>query len=80
MPRYYFHLFNDITSLDEEGVDLPNDAVAIQRAAENARAMAADSVSNGHLVLDHRIEVENDHGETIGTIKFRDVVAVKDRA
>ena len=78
MPRYFFHLFNDVTALDEEGQELPNDAAALQRGAENARAMAADSVLRGHLILDHRIEVENDRGQTIGTIKFRDAVAVKE--
>jgi hypothetical protein len=60
MPRYYFHLFNDVTSIDEEGVELPNDAVALQRGADNARHMAADSVLHGHLILDHRIEVQRE--------------------
>ena len=80
MPRYFFHLFNDVTALDEEGQELPNDAAALQRGAENARAMAADSVLHGHLILDHRIVVQNDRGQDIATIKFRDVVAVKERA
>ncbi len=80
MPRYFFHLFNDQTVLDDEGVYLPNDAVALQRGAHNARAMAADSVLQGHLILDHRIEVQTEAGETIGTIYFRDVVTVKERA
>jgi hypothetical protein len=80
MPRYFFHLFNDVTALDEEGQELPNDAAALQRGAESARAMAADSVLRGHLILDHRIEVENDRGETVGTIKFRDVVDVREGA
>lgn len=77
MRRYYFHLFNDETVIDKEGLVLPNDAVALQAGAKNARAMAADSVSKGHLVLHHRIEVQNDGGETIGTIHFRDVVQVQ---
>ena len=76
MPRYFFHLFNDIDALDDEGQELPNDAVALQRAAENARAMAADSVCRGRLVLDHRIEVKSDGGKCIGTVHFRDVVQV----
>jgi hypothetical protein len=77
MPRFYFHLFNDITSIDEEGVELPNAAVAVQRAKENARYMAAQSVLQGHLILDHRLEVADEHGKTIETVHFRDVVEVK---
>ena len=76
MPRYYFNLYNDITSIDEEGSDLPNDAVALQHAARTAREMAAESVRNGHLVLDHRLEVTDEDGRSVGTVYFRDVVRV----
>ena len=77
MPRYYFHLFNDLTSIDPEGISLPNDAVAVQKAAANAREMAAESVRQGHLVLDHRIDVANEDGDVIGTVHFRDVVQIR---
>jgi hypothetical protein len=39
--------------------------------------MAAESVCNGHLVLDHRIEVMREDGRKVGTIHFRDVVKVQ---
>jgi len=76
MPRFYFHLFNDVTCRDEEGAELPNAVVALQRGALLAREMAAESVKDGHLILDHRIEVTNEHGDRIGTIHFSDVVEV----
>jgi hypothetical protein len=76
VPRYFFHLFNDETVLDDEGKELPTDAAAIEEAALNARVMAADSVRHGHLVLDHRIEVACEDGRTVGTVRFRDVVRV----
>lgn len=76
MRRFYFHLFNDITVRDPEGIPLPNDAVAMQRAANSAREMAAQSVREGRLVLDHRIEVTDDRGECVGIVYFRDVVRV----
>ena len=77
MPRYFFHLFNDETILDEEGAEVPNAAVALQSAARMARGMAAESVREGHLVLDHRIEVADESGETIGVVHFRDVVQIQ---
>jgi hypothetical protein len=80
VPRYYFHLFNDVTALDEEGADLPNEAAALRQAEADARHMAASSVEEGHLILDHRIEVANEHGHTIGTVRFGDVVVVKTSA
>lgn len=80
MARFYFHLFNDLTSIDEEGVDLPNVAAAMERAIAYAREMAAESVREGHLVLDHRIDLANDARQTIETVYFGDVVRVKQTA
>ena len=76
MPRYYFHLFNDETIRDEEGSEVPNAAVALQSAARMAREMAAESVREGRLTLDHRIEVADEAGERVGVVHFRDVVQI----
>jgi hypothetical protein len=78
MARFYFHLFNDITSIDEEGADLPSETAAMQRAKATAREMAAESVREGHLILSHRIDVGDELGETIATVRFGDVVQVRD--
>ena len=77
MPRYYFHLYNDAEILDHEGLELPNQAIALQRAADAAREMAAQSVRDGRLVLDHRIVVCDQGGTEVGTVYFRDVVQVE---
>jgi hypothetical protein len=55
---------------------LVNDAEALQAAANMAREMAAESVREGRLILDHRIEVTDVEGCPIGKIHFRDVVKV----
>lgn len=78
MRRYYFHLYNDETSVDEEGTELPNEAVALQKAADQARSMAAQSVLHGHLVLHHRIEVVDDKGAKVGTVHFGNVVEIQE--
>ena len=77
MPRYYFDLFNDITSVDDEGVQLRNDASAMREGIRNARVMAADSVCHGKLNLDHRIEVRSAQDRSVGTVYFRDVVKIE---
>lgn len=77
MPRYFFHLFNDETVLDREGSEVPDAATALQSAAHMARAMAAESVRNGRLVLNHRIEVTDDSESTVGVVHFRDVVRIE---
>jgi hypothetical protein len=42
-----------------------------------ARNMAAESVREGHLILDHRIVVCAEDGNQVGVIHFRDDVAVQ---
>lgn len=80
LRRFYFHLYNDFTSIDEEGSELPNEAAALQRGAQLARQMAAESVREGQLTLGHRIEVTDKAGKIVGTVYFRDVVEVRPTA
>ena len=73
MPRFFFHLHDGVESRDEEGIELPNAAVALQRAALAARKMAAENVLSGRLGLDHRIVVEDENGRHVGTLQLGDV-------
>jgi hypothetical protein len=76
VPRYFFHLFNDLTACDPEGQELPDDAAAIEQAIINIRALASETVCEGRLNLNHRIEVRTADGETVRTVYFRDAVEV----
>ncbi len=55
MPLYYFNLFNDDVTMDDEGVELADDEAARAHAVKEARVMAADTVLHGHLTGSHRI-------------------------
>lgn len=75
--RFYFHLHNDVHTVDEEGRELP-DAQAARALAENeAQVMAAESVRVGHLDLSHYVEVADENGETLFKVTFGDVVSVR---
>jgi hypothetical protein len=76
VPRYFFHLFDDMTSMDEEGKELPSVHHAHAEAVSNAREMASAEVMHGHLHLSHRIEVADADGTVVDTVWFRDVVEV----
>lgn len=76
MPRFYFHLYDDFVSIDEEGRDLPSRQAAHAEAVASAREMACAEVLEGQLQLDHRIEVAEATGNVIDTIWFRDVIQV----
>jgi hypothetical protein len=76
VPHYFFHLYNDLETHDEEGRDLPGIEAARRAAEEDARHMAAESVRAGRLPLDHFVEVAADDGQPLFRVTFGDVVEV----
>ena len=76
VPRYFFHLYDDIAVMDEEGVDLPDDHAARAIALQNAREMACAEVEEGRLVLEHRIDLVDESGRQVGAINFRTAVGL----
>ena len=83
MPRYYFHLHNDLTTTDEEGRELADVGAARRAAEEDAREMAGRSVQcDGRLDLEHYVEVTDERGASVARIRFGDAVAItrEDRA
>jgi hypothetical protein len=78
MPRYYFHVYNDEQTYDEEGMELLDTMAALTRARCEARILAAESIKEfGHLIMGHRIEVSDESGRKILTVRFSDVVDVQ---
>ena len=78
MPRYFFHIHNDLETIDEEGSVLPDAHAARERGIHEARNFAAESIkSKGHLILDHRIDIVAETGEQIASIRFGDAVIIR---
>ena len=76
VPRFFFHLYDDMVARDEEGQELPDADAARRRALASAREMACAEVLKGHLALHHRVDVEDESGEVIASVHFRDVVRI----
>jgi hypothetical protein len=76
MPRYFFHIYNHDVTMDEEGQELPDIEAARELALDSARDLVCDSVHLGHLNLDHRIEVEDEQGETLIVLTFREAFTI----
>ena len=79
VPRFYFHLHNDMDVVDEEGVELPDLEAARSHAVRQARVTFAETARDaGHVVLHHRIDVEDEQGTVLATVKFGEAVKVED--
>ena len=78
MPRFYFHLLNDIDAPDDEGKELPGLEAAREHARHYARMTIAETVKDeGRFNQDHRIDIEDEHGRVLDTVWFRDAVQVE---
>ncbi|HEX8262712.1 MAG TPA: hypothetical protein VF547_07550 [Allosphingosinicella sp.] len=76
MPRYFFHLYDDVVSLDEEGRDMPDLESARAAGVREARQMMVGTVAEGRLDLSHRIDIADESGAVLATVAFRDAVTV----
>ena len=77
MARFFFHVFDDQETLDDEGAELPDLDAARARAIAGARSLICECVARGRVNLDHRIEVADESGARCLTIRFRDVVTIE---
>ena len=78
MPRFYFHLLNDVDAPDEEGKEFPDLDAAREHARRNIRFTAAESLKEqGRVVLSHRIQIEDGGGNVLDTVFFSDVVSIE---
>jgi hypothetical protein len=76
MPRFYFHIYNDDITTDEEGLDLADVDVARERAVEFARDLLCQDARQGSITLSDRIVVEDEQHRPALTLRFGDAVKV----
>jgi hypothetical protein len=78
MPKYYFHLLDDVDTPDEEGKELPDLPSALLYASDQAKFTAAETVKEeGTYNPQHRIDIEDEQGAVLGTVRFADVVKIE---
>ena len=77
MPRYRFHLYNDVHTVDHEGRDFADFGAARIEAIATARELMASEIrTKGEINLSHWIELEDDSGELL-VVPFGDAVTVR---
>lgn len=77
VPRYFFNVYNDATSLDEEGCELPDLEAARAHAIQGARSLMSDTLKEGRLVLSHHIAIVDERGELLLDVTFGEAVRVE---
>jgi hypothetical protein len=77
MPHYFFHLYNDIISMDDEGVELPDLEAAHANGIREAREMMLKTVVEGRINLTHRIDIADETGTVVDSVTFAEAVTVE---
>lgn len=76
MPLYYFNIYNDDVTLDEEGADLADEHAARAYAVKAVRELAAETALHGHLVGHHRVEYVDAGQKVLGEVRFDEAVKI----
>ncbi|HEX9932376.1 MAG TPA: hypothetical protein VGB08_05990 [Allosphingosinicella sp.] len=77
MPRFFFHVYDDVIVLDDEGMILADEGAARAAALAGARALICDTVRKGRISLGHRIEVKDEAGATVVDLSFAEAVKIE---
>ena len=78
MPRYYFHVFDELDCPDEEGAELPDIVAAQSYAAQAILSIMADEMTRtARIRLRDRIDIEDERGATVATLHFGDVLKIE---
>ena len=78
MPLFFFHLHDDVDVPDLEGQEFADLTAATAFATDQARELAGQLIKEqGRVVLSHRIDIEDEKGAVLATVRLRDVVTVE---
>ena len=76
MPLYYFNIYNDDTTLDDQGLELADEHAARAFAVKAVRDLASETVLHGHLVGHHRVEYVDANQKVLGEVRFSEAVEI----
>ena len=77
MPRYYFNIYNDDITMDEEGAELADAHAARAYAVKAVRSLAADTVHHGHLVGHHLVAIVDSEQNLVDEVRFDEAVDIR---
>jgi hypothetical protein len=78
VPVYYMHLHNDVDVRDDDGNEFPDLDAAVNYAEHQTRFTLAETIKDeGRVNLDHRLDVEDESGRVLATVRFRDVITIE---
>jgi hypothetical protein len=77
MPTFFFHIYDDAAVRDDEGIELADTRAAEAAMLQGVRALICEQVRKGRISLHHRIDVEDESGAPVASLRFGDAVTIE---
>jgi hypothetical protein len=77
VPRFFFHIHDHEDVPDDDGLVLSDVDAAEKEAIRGARDILSEEVKHGRLPLCDRIDVEDEAGAIVATVRFRDTISIE---
>jgi hypothetical protein len=75
MPRYFFHIKNEVETIrDEDGIELDGLEEVRKLATESARAMLSEAVCEGHDLNGRAFVVMDEQGRVVLNLPFKQAI------
>jgi hypothetical protein len=78
VPRFYFHVRDDLDAPDDEGAELSDLGTAWKHACHSARSLMCETlIGEGRITLHHCIDIQDEQRKVLATVRFSDAVTVE---
>jgi hypothetical protein len=77
VPRFFFHIHDHEYVADDDGLVLNDVQAAKKEAIRGARDILSEEVKHGRLPLCDRIDVEDEAGTIVATVRFGDTITIE---
>jgi hypothetical protein len=73
--RYFFHIYDDAETLDQDGMELPSIEAAVAMARQDLGQIVADDLMHaGTLNTASRIDIAAEEGQLLASVRFDDLL------
>ena len=76
MPRFYFDVHDDDTTIDREGMEFADAYAAIAFACKAARELAVEDAVGPALLFRHRIDILNAERRILDSVTFGEALGL----
>lgn len=78
MPRFHFHVYDGVDSLDEEGIELFDLDAARDAAIRGVRDLMSEAIkTKGRIRLSDSIEITDPRGLRLHVMRYGDCVEIE---